>query len=1209
MRKVERVISFLKSCFLVIFRNRTVVASVLTVLCVAASIFVTPRQKSVAKEAVKLEKKIHAREKLLEKFALQALENPENEWFRPEGLPEDMVIYKYNADTIQSWANQFPINNDEVDVLPLWYRLNYMGSSTNLYNTPLAYLSEKEQYVNLGSAWYVVKVYKEDDAKVISGLLIKTDFLSNSSLLVSKINPNLKTRRELDITPINFDAGGIVIEGYNGEPLFSVIDEVHSVKHGDDSLLKWISVFFALLAIFSYFINNRTFKALWIYLAGLTILRIITYILGNYLRFELLLFSPTIYADTGIFSSLGSLLLNNLYIFLVVHAFFIVRRRIVIFHKRLTNRGKWLLYFALFSAPVILVIYIHLTLCSLIMNSNIMFELYRLTELSIYTIISYFSYGLLFIALLLLIYMCIPYTRTTTRATPVHIRQLLLYVLLVSLYVISVVSYLGYRKELARCRVWTNKLSVERDLSLELQLRNIETKLPADPIIRDMLEYRDNALVVALLQSRLDELYLQGVTQTYEVSLTICRPDESLMYNQGQRVVDCDDHFLQVVNSSGSSISDKYMFFFLNNYNGRVSYLGIFNYETKSGPMTLYIEINSRYLKNITGYSSIFFNTSQANNLNMPNEYSYAKYFYKRLTMFRGNYNYPMYLNVENVHEGYDTYVKGDNRHFVNKFSDDNIIVITRVRRNLFDFFISYSYLVLFYSAMVFSFRRTRMLSKRKFNVGMPKNLFRKKITYLITVSLVVSLVCLGVGSIWFSIRYYEAANRTQMEEKLQTVQSTLSDYCKYKEQYIELNTLDFSQLMDRMKNNTQVDINLFDPHGRLIKSTQPELFDHYILSSRMNPEVYYQLVYQQKRQVLQKEKIAGFTYTSLYTPIFNAAGKLIAYANIPYFNKTSTLWGDVSSIIAVIINIYILLMLAAIFVGTLLANSISKPLAEIGRKMKLIDVSQKTEHINYKNNDELGALVRAYNKMVDDLAESTRKLAQNEREHAWSEMARQIAHEIKNPLTPIRLSIQHLIRMKNSNVEGWENKFQEVANSILEQIDILSNTASEFSSFAKFYYEDNEVFNLCSIISEQIILFDTRDTIKIILNSPDQKCPVYAKKGQIIRVVVNLLSNAIQALDTIGRGYIRISIVREENFFVVSFEDNGPGVKDEDVSKLFKPNFTTKSSGTGLGLAISRNIIEQSGGTISYSHSELGGANFSFTLPVYYGNKQVISV
>ena len=421
---------------------------------------------------------------------------------------------------------------------------------------------------------------------------------------------------------------------------------------------------------------------------------------------------------------------------------------------------------------------------------------------------------------------------------------------------------------------------------------------------------------------------------------------------------------------------------------------------------------------------------------------------------------------------------------------------------------------------------------------------------------------------------------------------------CKYAEGYQQINTSSVYQSLEMLAKNTQTTINLYDPHGRMIRSTQPELFDRYLLASRINPQAYYQLVHENRMQVITEETLGELEYSSLYAPIYNAQGKLVAIANIPYFAKGSYAVSDVPSILAAIINIYILLLLAAIFVGTAIANQLSEPLAEIGRKMKLIDVSKETEHINYRNKDELGELVGAYNKMVDALEESTRRLAQTEREQAWSEMARQIAHEIKNPLTPMRLSIQHLIRLKQRGVEGWEEKFEDVASSLLEQIDILSNTASEFSSFAKFYYEETTLLDLAELINDQKLFFDTRENIRIVYDYCHRGCMVQVRKGQIIRVLVNLVSNAIQALEEKG-GYIRITLKEDAGFYIVAIDDNGPGVKPEDEHKLFKPNFTTKSSGTGLGLAICRNIIEQSGGKISYHRSELGGACFSFSLPI----------
>ena len=271
-----------------------------------------------------------------------------------------------------------------------------------------------------------------------------------------------------------------------------------------------------------------------------------------------------------------------------------------------------------------------------------------------------------------------------------------------------------------------------------------------------------------------------------------------------------------------------------------------------------------------------------------------------------------------------------------------------------------------------------------------------------------------------------------------------------------------------------------------------------------------------------------------------------------------------------------------------------------ISKKMQELDISQKGEHITYSGEDELGALVHAYNNMVDDLEESTRKLAESEREQAWKEMARHIAHEIKNPLTPMQLSIQHMVRLKKQNVPNWEEKFYTTSASLLEQINILSQTASEFSSFAKFYNEDNKVFDLKTLIRDQLMFFDNRENITFEFLSFINEANILAKKDQITRVLVNLISNAIQAIENKANGHIRITLVEEQGFYSVSIEDNGEGVKDENLYKLFKPNFTTKSSGTGLGLAISKSIIDQSNGEISYRRSDIGGANFTFKLPIY---------
>jgi nitrogen fixation/metabolism regulation signal transduction histidine kinase len=248
---------------------------------------------------------------------------------------------------------------------------------------------------------------------------------------------------------------------------------------------------------------------------------------------------------------------------------------------------------------------------------------------------------------------------------------------------------------------------------------------------------------------------------------------------------------------------------------------------------------------------------------------------------------------------------------------------------------------------------------------------------------------------------------------------------------------------------------------------------------------------------------------------------------------------------------------------------------------------------------------------MVKDLSDSTRQLAQAERDNAWSQMARQVAHEIKNPLTPIKLEIQRLIRLKQNNNPKWEEKFDQVTAVVLEHIQILSDTANEFSTFAKLYTEEPVQMDLDKVIQDQIMIFDNKENIRISYMGLENAM-VMAPKPQLIRVFVNLITNAIQAVEIMQKdaadkgetppeGHILICLRHgtKDGFYDITFEDNGPGVSKENLGKLFTPNFTTKSGGTGLGLAICRNIIEKCEGEIMYQKSfTLGGAGFVVQIP-----------
>ena len=448
------------------------------------------------------------------------------------------------------------------------------------------------------------------------------------------------------------------------------------------------------------------------------------------------------------------------------------------------------------------------------------------------------------------------------------------------------------------------------------------------------------------------------------------------------------------------------------------------------------------------------------------------------------------------------------------------------------------------------------------------------------------------------------------MTSKINTIQSLVQNDARYFTSSMDFATQAETGKLDEIGNYTKSEITLFRTNGRVLTSTAPDLYERLLLGSRIDEGAYRNIRYRNKRYYIHKERYSGFRYYAMYAPIFNAEGTMLAIVRSPYSE-----WGlDFKSEAIVhsmfIITVFLLLLILARFFSARVVDKMFGPLIDMGAKMKEARTNG-LEYIIYERDDEISSLVRAYNLMVHDLSVSSREAAQVERDKAWSQMARQVAHEIKNPLTPMKLQIQRIVRLRQKQVPGWEERLDAIIPVILESIDTLTDTANEFSTFAKLYSEEPQLINLDSLAQDEVTLFDDKQNITFHYMGL-QDSWVMGPKPQLARVFVNLLTNAVQAIENqqnddseagmpVRHGEIILSIRNsaKDGFYDIVFEDNGPGVKDENRNKLFVPNFTTKSSGTGLGLAICKNIIDRCGGDISYSRSfTLEGACFTIHFP-----------
>ncbi len=397
-----------------------------------------------------------------------------------------------------------------------------------------------------------------------------------------------------------------------------------------------------------------------------------------------------------------------------------------------------------------------------------------------------------------------------------------------------------------------------------------------------------------------------------------------------------------------------------------------------------------------------------------------------------------------------------------------------------------------------------------------------------------------------------------------------------------------------------QIDINIYDDKGALLSYSQPVIFNKDLVSKNMNTLAFYELSKMYRSQFIQKEKIGELGYMSAYVPITNKLGnQTLGYLNIPYFEQAKQLRKELSSFLATIVNLYMLLWIGSSVLALLVSKSITNPLRMISDKLGTVEIGQQNELLTWPHEDEIGKLVDQYNTTIEKLEHSVKMLAQAERKYAWEQMARQVAHEIKNPLTPMKLSVQHLQRANRQGHPNISDMTDRVAQTLIEQIDTLSRIASEFHDFAQMPKPNNEVINIKDVVLNAVTLFEDMDGVQIYKLLPEESCYVYADKNHLLRVFNNLIKNAIQAIPDERQGMLVVNMRKTGSYIVIGVADNGTGIDSEKAEKVFVPNFTTKNSGMGLGLAMARNIVETAKGRIWFETEVGEGTTFFVKLPL----------
>ncbi len=1144
--------------------------------------------------------------------------------YKPVGY--DFLIYK--EDSLVAWSDQLLYDQEE---------------RINLLNHPV---------IKVGNTWQWIHQYHSGSKTIISLISIRKEYPYNNVFLKDHFTFPVSFNEDCNIF-VNTQKEGNKIFDQDGTYLFSV-----SKCDTQKEQYLYLSILFIVFYIVLFFrivirklkeaetfIKKRIVFYISIAISLVFYIIHISYKVPGVL-FTISLFSPLHFGANILFSNLGSLLLFGVLVY--AHAF-LFYRYVDLYWGSLYSKKSFKSKLILFVNWLV-VIYLWMGLNHIIIQ---MFEhsptpslVFKVTNLKIYGIIRLLISATLWLSAILVVKkLASGYSSTYSLKTIIAVLTLSVicalpccvstqsYIYVISFVLVVLIQlWLSYknRKQTYTTFIWfvflfsiyavfifyhhnvvkereerkllienlSFRLVIEEDPLSELLLKEKEELIEADTLIRN--EVFKSEVNQDFIEDYLEGKYFDEYLSRYDIQVVPCWPGGDLRLTQTDSIYNCYDYFDSIINTFGTRVLGSNNFYFLSSPAEVITYFGVFRYYNEIGEeTTLYVELMAKPFFEGPGYPELLL-TERERKLKEPfTHYSYGKYEDGVLVKQTGEYTYTSdLLKKGDSYQDFDCFVSGGYNHMIYRPDQNVVVILSLPEVNLNMILVAFSIIFIGFFIfgallLVFShYERTRILSDLS---------VQERIQLSIIGLMLVLLVVVAGGSVWQSLNRFEEKNYQILSEKTKSVLMELDLKIGEESELNEEIVPYITSLLKRFSGVFYTDINMYKPDGRLLATSRPELYNKGLESHLMNSNAFIAMRDIEEIEFIQYETIGSLKFLSAYVPFVNKKNQVLAYVNMPYFIGTTEIKEEVSSLIMGIMNFYLVFLIIVFALTVLISRRITYPLLVVQDKLRQLKLGTTNEKINYKWNDEIGMLVKVYNRMVDELSRSAQELAKTQREMAWREMAQQIAHEIKNPLTPMKLSIQYLEKAHADHSADFDQKLKRVSSTLIEQIEKLSSIASEFSNFAKMPDAKKERINMVEVIKQCVTLFEKEKNVEFYTQNEIGNCYwVYVDKKQMLSVFNNLIKNAIQAIPDKKQGYINVRIEEEDENIIIHIKDNGRGIPDEIKDKLFVPKFTTKSSGMGLGLAIVKNMVNINKGSIWFETKEDFGTTFSVKFPKY---------